>query len=123
MPLEPALLCCPGKGQDQLSLTHTSASALQVRRGFREQYRPWTSAWLLVKTWATYTYVDTDPSCSKATDPDMALGSSMGLDINMASGGSVGHRINMATCSSTAYRHQHGLKPWTDHGHLNGFQW
>lgn len=34
---------------------------------------------------------NTDPSCSKASDPDVALSSSKDLDITMASGGNSGH--------------------------------
>lgn len=36
--------------------------------------------------WDTHT----DPSCCRATDPDVVIGSSLGLDVTMATGGSTG---------------------------------
>lgn len=65
------------------------------QHGLRWQHRPLTSACLLaaaqpsdIKMLSEYS---TDPSCSRTTDPDMALRGSMGPDITMALGGNAGH--------------------------------
>ncbi|KAL6067553.1 hypothetical protein STEG23_026338 [Scotinomys teguina] len=71
--------------------------------------------------------VITDPSYSRNMDPDMALGSNLGLDITMAPAAARPSDTNMVSSScpdsgiSTApcgYRnHGHQLRPWMLLGH------
>lgn len=72
-----ALLCCPGKGWGQLSTVPMVAVQTRV------------ISWPCLVIWAWD--INTDPSCHRTIDPDMATSSSMGLDVPVASGGSAGH--------------------------------
>lgn len=54
--------------------------------------------------------INTDTSCSRTKDPDMAHHSSLGLDITMAQGGSTGHPEQDGPSGSMALRHQHDLR-------------
>lgn len=67
----------------QISMSPLGSSALRHAHGSQWQLRPQTSAWPLVVTWDTDT--NTDPSCSRTRDPDLALGDSLTQDLNMAS--------------------------------------
>ena len=54
-------------------------------------------------TWTTD--INTDPSCSRVTNPDMALGSSSGQDITMAPVTSQVTHIVMAPVGRVTLRH------------------
>lgn len=64
-----------------------------------------------VITWPTD--LNTDPGSSKATDPHMALGCSLGFNVSMASGSSSDHSDQYGPSSSMPLRHHHS------HGHLH----
>lgn len=114
------------------------------QHGFRRQHTPWTSARPLVLIWAVV--INTDPSCSSTTDPDMVLGGCTSADT--APGDSTGYSdqygphqpngskiptwlqaaahtsgILMAFSGSTSHRHQH--RPWLQSNHRPrlGPQW
>lgn len=54
--------------------------------------------WALVITWPTD--LNTDPGSSKATDPHMALGCSLGFNVSMALGSSSDHSDQCGPSSS-----------------------
>lgn len=54
----------------------TSSTAYRHQHDFRLQHRPQTFIWLSVVTWVMDS--DTNPSCRRTVDPDMALSGSMG---------------------------------------------
>lgn len=62
------------------------------------------------------------PSCSKTTDPDMALGDITDPDITMASSGHC-DVINVASIGSIAHGHQHDFKLSMYKGHLYALWW
>lgn len=67
------------------------------------------------------TYINTDLACNRAMDPDMAIGSSLGLDIIKALGGSTSHSYQPGPGSSTALRCQHGRRWHQAPGILEAF--
>lgn len=67
----------------------SSFTAHGHQQGLRQQCRSQTSTWPLVLKQTKD--INPDPGCSKITDPEMTLRSSMNPDITMASDGSVGH--------------------------------
>lgn len=67
------------------------------------------NVWFLlppVVTWAPD--INTDSSCSRTTDPDMALSSNLGLDFTRSLWS--GHPDRYGPSSSMALRHQHALR-------------
>lgn len=92
--------------------------ALRHQHGLRWLYRPQASAWPSVVTEAMD--INLDPSCYRATNLDIAIGSSLGMDVFMApgdSGYSARHGLvaawfsntNTATGGSPDPRHSCGL--------------
>ncbi|KAL6038663.1 hypothetical protein STEG23_001648 [Scotinomys teguina] len=67
----------------------SSSMALRYQHGLMYRPRPRISAQPLMITGEMD--INTDPSCSMATDPDMALWQQSGLDVTMALGGSIDH--------------------------------
>lgn len=81
------------------------------RHGLRWLSKPQASDCFLIVTEAMD--INIDPSCCKATDLGMALGSNSGPDIILALGGSAGHSAQHGSNgSSMALRHQHGSRWW-----------
>lgn len=54
--------------------------------------------------------INTHPSYSKTTYPDMVLGSSFDPDVTIVLGGSKDHSDQYGPCGSMALRHPHGLR-------------
>lgn len=68
--------------------------------------RPGASPWPSIAIGAAD--INTDPGCYRATDPDMTLGSSLGMDYTMALGGNTGHPDLCGPGCSIAPRLQQG---------------
>lgn len=68
--------------------------------------------WAFIETWmvTVATDINTDAGCSKAMDPDMALGHSLGPNISMVPCGSTFHPDLYGLHGHMTLKHQHGLR-------------
>ena len=63
--------------------------------------------------------INTETACGRNMNPDMVLGSSLGMDVTMATAGSIGHSDRYSSPNNVVLRYQHGPgggpDPWHQH--------